>query len=97
MSRAKARGFSRRASKSACAGASRKVSSLVGLPAASSPRRTKSRVLVTRTSRYLFQYLLTWSLSAVSHASSEAGLTSTTPQSGSWPSRGFPRCICLAE
>ena len=36
----------------------------------------------------MFQYLLTWSLSAVSHASSEAGLISTTPQSGSRPSGG---------
>ena len=60
-----------------------------GFPARSSPRRTKSRVLVTSTRRYLFQYLLTWSLSAVSHASSEAGLISTTPQSGSWPVGGL--------
>ena len=39
--------------------ASRKVSSFAGFPCESSPIRTKSRVLVTRTSRYLFQYRLT--------------------------------------
>ena len=36
----------------------------------------------------------TWLLSAVSHASSPAGLTSTTPRSGIWPVQGFPFCTC---
>ena len=48
-------GLFERDSNSSCVRASRKVSSLVGLPAASSPSSTKSRVLVTSTKRYLLQ------------------------------------------
>ena len=52
---AKARGCCRLDSKSLAEPASRKVSSLAGLPWESSPSSTKSRVLVTRTRRYRSQ------------------------------------------
>ena len=44
--------------------------------------------VVTSTSLSSCQCRLTWSLSAVSHASSPGDFTSATPRSGTWPSRG---------